>query len=167
LNLLKLTWSDRWCNGYRGRLECGRSWVQAPVENWHLLFFFFFFFFFGYGKPSTYWCLLSGACLVKCFQIFKNIQNIDNLFDIIVILCLSTKYAALNSKTDGLGIRMCPSGVTCLPANWTLFHWAIAIRIKLSVFSSSYKVDIIIIIISLKCNLFSTWYVVEKLLKWR
>ena len=27
------------------------------------------FFFFGYGKPSTYWCLLSGACLVKCFQI--------------------------------------------------------------------------------------------------
>jgi len=23
-----------------------------------------FFFFFGCGKPSTYWCLLSGACLV-------------------------------------------------------------------------------------------------------
>ena len=35
-----------------------------------------FFFFFGYGKPSTYWCLLSGACLVKCFQIYTHFRNI-------------------------------------------------------------------------------------------
>jgi hypothetical protein len=34
--------------------------------------YLFFFFFFGYGKPSTYWCLLSGAwrtnkrCLTTC-----------------------------------------------------------------------------------------------------
>ena len=33
---------------------------------------YFFFFFFGYGKPSTYWRLLTGACLVKCFQIYKS-----------------------------------------------------------------------------------------------
>ena len=64
-------------------------------ETVHVLFFvspywnIFFFFFFGYGKPSTYWCLLSGACLVKCFQIYKIFQNIDNLFDIIVILFFS------------------------------------------------------------------------------
>ena len=30
--------------------------------------------------------VLSGACLVKCFQIYKKFQNIDNLFDIIIII---------------------------------------------------------------------------------
>jgi hypothetical protein len=32
----------------------------------------------NYPQPSTYWCLLSGACLLKCFQIYKNFRNIEN-----------------------------------------------------------------------------------------
>jgi hypothetical protein len=46
-----------------------------------------FFFFFGYGKPSTYWCLLSGACQVKCFQIYKIFQEIVN-YSLVYLLLL-------------------------------------------------------------------------------
>ena len=65
----------------------GKSMRVRPESVTHLVVKLFFFF--GYGKPSTYWCLLSGACLVKCFQIYKNFQNIDNLFDIIVSIKFS------------------------------------------------------------------------------
>ena len=30
VNFLK---SYRWCNGYRARVQCGRSWVRAPVGS--------------------------------------------------------------------------------------------------------------------------------------
>jgi hypothetical protein len=50
---------------------------------------------------------------------------------------------------------MCPTEAICLPAD--LFQWASTIKIQLSVLVY-YKVDLIII--SLKINLFSPWYIV-------
>ena len=76
-------------------LACGKNLQKCKSVKWAVMYLcvrgidfqdFYFeivpsvtsvlFFFFGYGKPSTYWCLLSGACLVKCFQIYTHFRNI-------------------------------------------------------------------------------------------
>ena len=84
---------------------------------------FWYIFFFGYGKPSTYWCLLSGACLVKCYQTYKKkIQSIVNyslnLYNFIFFLIqinLPTNCSKLLSVLSRLHINCCNAGVLWQP----------------------------------------------------
>ena len=72
----------------------------------------------------------------------------------ISICCFSAKYKGVRVKIGWLRIRiMCLNGTTYLPMD--LFQWANTIKI-LPWMLVLYKADIIII--SLTCNLFSTWY---------
>ena len=92
-----------------------------------------------------------GGVIVKCAHLECGTEWLDPWSDktrTMDIGCFSAKHTILKGK---LKIRiMCQSGITFIPGN--LFQWVITIKIHLSVLVKC-KADIIII--SLKCNLFS------------
>ena len=76
----------------------------------------------------------------------------------LVCACFSAKPVVLRRKSKHWLTRiriMCPSGVTCLPAD-CFFQWASTLKIQISVFVLC-KANLIINS-SLKINLFSPWY---------
>ena len=84
-----------------------------------------------------------------CFSLWRQLE-----FDFTFSDCFSAKYKGVRVKIGWLRIRiMCLSGATYLPMD--LFQWANTIKI-LPWMLVLYKADLIII--SLKCNLFSSWY---------